>query len=148
MNSVGKVAVLVAEQGSEWSGWVEPLRAESSDVVVVVQRRAETPGELATRVRERVRELRLEGEITAAALVGGASWDTATLSARALMVRAIVTQMVGAGGGTMYLDGGGRAGRGRHAMAALAAVVEDQLGQTGVDVVTASAEPQPLHRAA
>lgn len=147
-----KMAVLVAERDSEWSGWVEPLGGESDDVVVVVQRRGETPGELATRVRERVQELRLEGEITAAALVGGASWDDKTLSARALMVRAIVNEMVSAGGGRVYLDGGASTGRGRHAMAALAAVVETQLAQTGVDVVTASAaqqqQAQPLRRAA
>lgn len=144
-----KTAVLVAERDSDWSGWVEPLGAESDDVVVVVQRRGEAPGELATRVRARVLELGLEGEISAAALVGGASWDDATLSARALMVRAIVNQMVASGRGRVFLDGGATAGRGRHAMAALAAVVDDQLAQTGVDVVTASAaEPQPLRRAA
>lgn len=145
-----KTAVLIAEHDSEWIGWVDPLRSESEDVVVVVQRRGESAGELATRVRERVRALRLEGEITAAALVGGPCWDDRTLSARALMVRAIVNEMVSAGGGRMYLDGGVQIGRGRHAMAALAAVVESQLAQTGVDVVTASAaaQPQPLRRAA
>jgi hypothetical protein len=143
-----KTAVLIAERDSDWSGWVEPLGNEADDVVVIVQRRGESPGELAMRVRERVLELRLESEISAAALVGGASWDDATLSARALMVRAIVTQMVSSGTGCVYLDGGGQPGRGRHAMAALAAVVEDQLAQTGVAVVTGSAEQQPLRRAA
>ncbi len=152
MSTEGKLALLVAERDGDWSGWVEPLRVDSEDVVVVVQRRGESAGEFATRVRERVQALRLEGEIAAAALVGGATWDDATLSARALMVRAIVTPMVSAGGGRVFLDGGAR-GRGRHAMAALAAVVEDQLGRTGVDVVTATAaaaEPQPerLPRAA
>jgi hypothetical protein len=151
MSTEGKLALLVAERDGEWSGWVEPLRADAGDVVVVVQRRGESAGEFATRVRERVQALRSEGEIGAAALVGGATWDDATLSARALMIRAIVTPMVSAGGGRVFLDGGARSGRGRHAMAALAAVVEDQLGRTGVDVVdttAAAAPPQRLPRAA
>ncbi len=143
MSTQGRLAVLVAERDGDWSGWVDPLRSESDDVVVILQRRGESAAELATRVRERVQELRLGAEITAAALVGGGSWDTATLSARALMVRAIATQMVSAGGGRIYLDGP-RAGRGRHAMAALASVVEDQVAQTGVDVVTAAAPAQPV----
>lgn len=141
--SIVSTALLVAERDSDWSGWVEPLREEAHDVVVVLQNRGETSAELATRVRERVQELRDKGEIAAAALVGGASWDETTLSARALMVRAIVTQMVSSGGGRVYLDGGGRSGRGRHAMAALASVVDEQLGQTGVDVVTASRSHTP-----
>ncbi len=150
MNIEGKLALLVAERDGDWSGWVEPLRAESDDVIVVVQRRDENASEFATRVRERVHRLRLEGELAAAALVGGSTWDDATLSSRSLMVRAIVTPMVSAGGGRVFLDGGVRSGRGRYAMAALASVVEDQLARTGVDVVTASAshEPEPLRRAA
>jgi hypothetical protein len=155
MSIASKTAVLVAERDSEWSSWVEPLRAASDDVVVLVQRAGESPSELATRVRERVQELHLEGEITAAALVGGPSFDDATLSARALIVRAIVNQMVRSGHGRVFLDGGARSGRGRHAMAALAAVVEDQLAHTGVDVMTATptapelaTSPQPLRRAA
>lgn len=143
MSTQGRLAVLVAERDGDWSGWVDPLRSDSDDVVVILQRRGETPGELATRVRERVQELRLTSEISAAALVGGACWDTATLSARALVVRAIANQMVSAGGGRIFLDGGARTGRGRHAMAALAAVVEDQVAHTGVDVLTSSAPALP-----
>lgn len=137
-----KTAVLVAESGCEWSGWVERLGTEADDVVIVVQRKGETLGELATRVRERVHELRLESEISAAALVGGDAWDEATLSARALIVRAIVTQMVSSGAGRVYLDAGAQPGRGRHAMAALASVVDDQVAHTGVSVLTSSAEQQ------
>lgn len=151
MSTEGKLALLVAERDGDWSGWVEPLRAESEDVVVLVQRRGESASEFATRVRERVHTLCLEGDIGAAALVGGSTWDDATLSARALIVRAIVTPMVSTGAGRVFLDSGARAGRGRHAMAALAAVVEDQLGRTGVNVVTASsvdAQPDRFRRAA
>jgi hypothetical protein len=136
MSRIAKTGVLVAERGADWSGWVEPLQAESDDVTVILQRCGESPGAFATRVRARVQELRAEGELVAASLVGAARWDDATLSARALVVRTIVTEMVGAGGGRVYLDAGARAGRGRHAMRALAAVVEDQVARTGVDLVT------------
>ncbi len=138
----GKWAVLVAEQQGDWDGWIEPLREQADEVVVVLQRRGESAAELATRVRERVQELREDGGVAAAALVGGATCDDATLSARALMVRAIVSQMVASGGGRVFLDSGLQAGRARHAMAALAAVVEDQVAQTGVDLVTAQGAPE------
>lgn len=151
MGTMGKWAVLVAEQHGDWSSWVDPLQAEADEVVVVLQRRGESAAELATRVRERVQELRNEGGVASAALVGGASFDEATLSARALIVRTIVTQMVASGGGCVYLDSGARAGRGRHAMAALASVVGDQVAHTGVHLVTAQgapSEPVRLRRAA
>lgn len=138
----GRLAVLVVERDGDWSGWVDALRSEADDLVVITQRRGESIAELATRVRERVQELRGTAELTAAALVG-AGWDTETLSARALMVRAIASQMGAAAGGRIYLDGGPRSGRGRHAMAALAAVVEDQVAPT-VDIVPSSA-PVPAH---
>lgn len=141
MGTKGKWAVLVAEQRGDWCGWVEPLREAAEQVVVILQRCGETPAELATRVRERAQELRAEGGIAAAALVGGASFDDATLSARARIVRTVVTQMVEVGGGRVYLDGSAQAGRGRHAMAALAAVVEDHVNQTGVELVSAQGVP-------
>jgi hypothetical protein len=50
--------------------------------------------------------------------------------------------MVASGGGRVFLDSGLQAGRARHAMAALAAVVEDQVAQTGVDLVTAQGAPE------
>jgi len=142
MGSTKKTAVLVAERGGEWSEWVEPLRDEVDDIAIVLQRSGETPSELATRVRERVGELQLEGELVAAALVGGDRWDPDTLSARSLMIRAIVSQMVPSSRGRLFLDGGERVGRGRHAMQALAAVVEDQVGG-GVSVMTRRPAVQP-----
>jgi hypothetical protein len=137
-----QTAVLVSERDGEWSGWVAPLREHSDDVAVVVQRMDETTGEFATRVRARILEIQKDTEIVAAALVGGSSFDDRTLSARALMVRAIVSPMVGSGGGSLFLDGGAR-GRGRHAMQALASVVGDQLTTTGVVISTACPAPVP-----
>ena len=129
-------AVLVAERDGDWSDWVESLRGEADDIAVVLQRMGESPSAFATRVRERVQELRARGELVAAALVGGDRWDAETLSARSLMIRAIVAEMSPAHQGQLYLDAGRTAGRGRYAMQALASVVEDQI-PTGVDVLTA-----------
>lgn len=143
MSRTKKTAVLVAERGGEWSEWVEPLREDVDEFAIVLQRQGESPSELATRVRERVAELQLEGELVAAALVGGDRWDPDTLSARSLMIRAMVSQMVPTGRGRLFLDGGERAGRGRHAMQALAAVVEDQVGG-GIAVSTQSPNVPPM----
>lgn len=147
MSSIKRTALLIAEREGDWSDWVEPLRGQADDIAVILQRMGETPSELATRVRERVGELQLEGELVAAALVGGEHWDSATLTARSLMIRAIVSQMISAGSGRLFLDGGAKSGRGRHAMQALAFVVEDQIGDSGVEVVT-SAGAQKVARAA
>ena len=143
--SAGKTALLVAEREGDWSAWVDPLREQSDDVAVVLQRQGESAGELATRVRARVEELSRDGEIVAAALVGGASFDDQTLSARARIVRAIVAPMAESGGGQLYLDGGARAGRGRHAMQALASALE---GHVGDSVVVSTAANQQIRSAA
>lgn len=141
MGQTGKTALLVAEREGDWGAWVDPLREQSDDVAVILQRRGETPAELATRVRARVEELQGGGaDIVAATLVGGASFDDKTIAARASIVRAIVGPMVSTGGGNLYLDGGASAGRGRHAMQALASALEDQIGQT-VTVTTNVAAP-------
>lgn len=143
MSSRKRTAVLVAERDGDWSKWVESLRGDADDIAIVLQRMGESPSELATRVRQRVQELQLGGDLVAAALVGGDRWDAETLSARSLMIRAIVNQMVASGRGQLFLDAGTHAGRSRHAMQALASVVEDQILDTGVEVLTAAAGPQP-----
>lgn len=136
-----RTAVLVAERDGDWSEWIESLRDDADDIAIVLQRMGESPAALATRVRERVEEL--DGDLVAAALVGGDRWDPDTLSARSLMIRAIVTRMVTSGRGQLFLDAGAHAGRGRHAMQALASVVEDQVADTGVEICTAARRPRP-----
>lgn len=153
MSVPSRIAVVVAERDGDWSPWIESLGDEVDDVTVVLQRQGESPSALATRVRQRVSEL--EGDLVAAALVGGSSWDSETLSARSLMIRAVVSQMVASGRGQLFLDAGAHVGRSRHAMQALASVVEDQIVDTGVDVLTtrperraASERPAAQRRAA
>lgn len=135
MASRKKMAVLVAERDGDWSEWIDSLRADVDDIAIVLQRMDESPAQLAFRVRSRVESL-AGAELVTAALVGGDRWDAETLSARSLMIRAIVSQMVSTGTGRLFLDAGTHARRGQHAMQALASVVEDQLLDTGVDVRT------------
>lgn len=143
-----KTGLLVAERDADWSEWIEPLRGEVHDIAIVLQRMGETPSELATRVRARITEIAAKGELVAAALVGGDRWDSDTLNARSLMIRAILSQMMGTEDGTLYLDAGDKGGRSRHAMQALASVVSEQIGD-GVDIVTTHGpRPVPARRRA
>lgn len=147
MNGKKRTAVLVAERDGDWNEWVESLRDEAEDIAVVLQRMGESPSAFATRVRERVQSLRAEGELVAAALVGGDGWDAEILSARSLMIRAIVAEMVPANRGQLFLDAGSTSGRGRYAMQALASVVEDQI-PAGVGVITSGPRPMTRRRQA
>lgn len=147
MSGKKTTAVLVAERDGEWNDWVESLRASADDIAIVLQRINETPSAFATRVRERVHALRLEGEVVAAALVGGDRYDSETLSARSLIIRAIVAEMAPANQGQLFLDAGPTPGRGRYAMQALAAVVESQI-PANVDVMTTGPREMVARRAA
>ncbi|MBZ0118403.1 MAG: hypothetical protein K8H88_15485 [Sandaracinaceae bacterium] len=140
MTSVrGKMAILIAEQDSDWGDWLRSLRCEADDVIILLQRQDEGATAFATRVRGRIHDLR-DGEIVAAALVGGEHFDDSVLGARSAVARAIVAQMAAQGRGQLFLDGGVRSGRGRHAMQALANVVFDQVAQTGVQVFSSGVE--------
>ena len=148
MTRTNKTAVLVAERAGDWSAWVEPLRARADDIAIVLQRLGETPAELATRVRERVAEIATQTEVVAAALVGGERWDSDTLSARSLMIRAIVSHMPPVQEGQLYLDAGTAGGRSWHAMQALGSVVAEQIGGQVDIVTTQGARPGSTRRAA
>lgn len=147
-----RIAVLVAERGADWDAWVAPLRG-ADELAVVLQRDDESAGEFATRVRTRLRAIEAHAELAGAALVGGSDWDAPTLSARSLIMQALVAPMVAQNGGRVFLDAGTTQGRGRFAMQALATVVEEQIAGSGVDIVTAVETPKapsryPARRAA
>lgn len=149
MSRQNKIGLLVAERDADWSEWIEPLRGEVHDIAIVLQRMGETPSELATRVRARVAELAGKGEVVAAALVGGECWDSDTLNARSLMIRAVLSHMMGSEQApTLYLDAGDKAGRSRHAMQALASVVSEQIGNAVQIVTTHGPSAVPARRAA
>jgi hypothetical protein len=130
-----KVSMIVAERGTDWTPWAEWLRARMPDVVVVVQRQAESVGELAMRVRARIDDADAQGQvIESAVMVGGTEGNDDVLASRSLALRAMASSMVRAGGGKIWLDGGATS-RGRWAMASLAEIVNEQLRLTGVTVL-------------
>jgi hypothetical protein len=140
MNSVrGEMAILIAELDSEWGDWLSSLRCEADDVLVLVQRPSESSPAFAARVRARVQDVR-DGEIVAAALVGGNHCDAGVIGARSSMLHAVVSQMVTVGRGQVFLDGGSGWGRARHSMQAIADALEEQVAHTGVDVFTSGVE--------
>ncbi len=142
MSSVRNTAILVAERDGDWSEWVEPLRGQAEDIAIVIQRMDESPAELAARVRERVEAIAREGELVAAALVGGERWDGETLSARSSMVQALVSHMRGPDS-ELFLDAGPSRGRGRHAMQAIASVLSEQVDDSLSIVTTRGPLPTP-----
>ena len=149
MLSGKKIAVLVAERGADWSGWLDHLEAEADGLAVLLQRDDESQAELATRARARVEHIAAAAEIVSTTLVGGELVDTDTLAARSLVVRAALTHMDPRGHGRIHLDAGDFAGRSRFAMRALASVVEEQVGRSTISVeTTRGANPTPRRRAA
>ena len=105
---------------------------------VAAEPSAETPT-FAARVRARVQDVR-DGEIVAAAMVGGNHCDAGVIAARSSMLHAVVSQMVTVGRGQVFLDGGSGSGRARHSMQAIADALEEQVAHTGVDVFTSGVE--------
>ncbi|MCA9605993.1 MAG: hypothetical protein KC619_10385, partial [Myxococcales bacterium] len=75
-------------------------------------------------------------------------WDSDTLNARSLMIRAVLSHMMGSEAPTLYLDAGEKAGRSRHAMQALASVVSEQIGNAVEIVTTHGPTAVPARRAA
>jgi hypothetical protein len=56
-NRSPNVSMVVAERGSDWSGWADAMRPGCSEVVVVQQLKGESPSTFAQRVCARVAEL-------------------------------------------------------------------------------------------
>lgn len=136
---IKNVAMVIAEKGSAWTPWVERFRAQCDDVIVVLQERGETVGDLATRVRAKVEELEeLEVSLRDAVIVGGGRIDADAMSARSLAIRAVVSPMVRASGGQLLLDS---KGPDRYSMMGLASTVASMLRGTGVLVAPADQVP-------
>lgn len=126
------VSLIAAEKGGYWAPWVEQFRAETPDVVVVLQQAGEKLSEFALRVRARVAELERDGlALSQAVLVGAGRTDPGALSARSLAIRAMASGMARRGGGRVVLED---AGNDRYSMAALAATVAPLVRGTGVTV--------------
>ncbi len=138
-NLATNVSIVVAERGSDWSGWAEALRARCPEVVVVQQLKGESPSDFAQRVRSRVTEIDGAGQtLQDAVIVGGGRTDKDAMAARSLEIRALVSPMVRAGAGHVYL--GGR-DQDKFSMLALASLVAEMLRGTGVSVAPTSGAP-------
>jgi hypothetical protein len=134
-----RVSLIAAEKGGYWAPWVERFRADTPDVVVVLQQVGEKLGEFSLRIRARLAELERNGiSMEQSVLVGGGRTDADALSARSVAIRSMAAAMARHGGGDVTLDD---AGDDRHAMAALAVTVSPLVSGTGVRVVHQSAPP-------
>ncbi len=138
-NLLPNVSMVVAERGSDWSGWAEALRQGCPEVVVVQQATEESPSAFAQRVRSRVSELDSSGQtLREAVIVGGGRTDKDAMAARSLEIRALVSPMVRAGTGRVFL---GSREQDKFSMLALASLVAEMLRGTGVSVAPTSGTP-------
>jgi len=134
-------SLIVAERGSDWTRWVDVLRAETPGCDVIVQQPGESVGALSQRVRAHVASLvDGGGTLRNAVIVGGGRTDADAISARSQAVRAIVAPMVKAAGGRLFLSAGSPD---RLAMMGLAGVVAPMLVGTGVTVLPVG-DPPPM----
>ncbi len=137
MATVGQVAVIIAQEGTDSSSDVASRRAETPAVVLVAQEPGETLGSLGQRVRARVRALVAEGwRIRSATFVARAGFDLSDVPATMELLRVLVSSMVSFGSGTVYLSPQGKGVRTQYALEALASAVGDQVRGTGVEIVT------------
>lgn len=130
------ISIVVAERGSDWSGWAESFRQTCPEVVVVQQQKEESASAFAQRVRARVTELESSGQtLRDAVIVGGGRTDNEAMAARSLEIRALVSPMVRAGVGRMFL---GSREQDKYSMLALASLVAEMVRGTGVSVAPAN----------
>jgi hypothetical protein len=140
-------AFVIAESDADWGGWVEALSSEAAEVSVIMQRDDEPTAAFAARVRGQL--VSRPGQVAAAALVGGARWDSDVLSARSAILRTLTTRMLTHGEGQVFLDEGRRRqGPARFAMRALASVVEEMVGDDAVVLETTRGPVLPPRRVA
>lgn len=133
-----QTAILVAEHGSAFGPFVRWARAGGREVVVVEQGLAESPADLARRVRDTVEELETSGaRVEAGFLLGGGRTDESVLSSRSSMVRTLIAPMVHVNDGDLVLVS---SGRDRFSMQGLAAITGELLRGANVRVRSVTAE--------
>ncbi len=136
MAAVGQVAVIVAQRGSSPDAAVEARQAEAPTVVLLNQEPGESLGGLGQRVRAHVRALLLDGwRIRSATFVARKDFGIADVPATSELLRSLVTSMVGARAGRVYLQSHGEGTRSHFALKALAFAIADQVRGTGVEIV-------------
>jgi hypothetical protein len=137
MASVGQVAVIVAQRGGSPEAAVEARQAEAPTVVLLHQEPGESLGGLGQRVRACAKALVSDGwRIRSATFVAHKDFGIADLPATSELLRSLITSMVGAGEGRVYLQSQGEGTRSHFALQALAFAISDQVRGTGVEIVT------------
>jgi len=138
MATVGQVAVIVAQRGTSPEAAVEARQTDSPTVLLLSQEPGESLGGLGQRVRARVHALVSEGwRIRSATFVARPDFGIADVPATSELLRALISSMVDAGYGRVYLKSQGT--RAHYALQALAFAISDQVRGTGVEIITSKA---------
>ncbi len=141
MATIGQVAVIVAQRGTNPEPTVDARQAEAPTVVLLHQEPGESLGGLGQRVRAHVRALVSDGwRIRSATFVARKDFGIADIPATSELLRSLITSMVGAGAGRVYLQSQGQGTRSHFALQALAFAISDQVRGTGVEIVTGDGE--------
>lgn len=143
MATVGQVAVIIAQRGTNPGTAIEARQqVDAPTVVLLAQGPSESLGGLGQRVRARVLSLVSEGwRIRSATFVARRDFGIADVPATSELLRSLVSSMVDAGSGRVYLQSQGQGTRGHFALQALACAISDQVRGTGVEIVTGDAGP-------
>jgi hypothetical protein len=136
MASLGHVAVIVAQDGANTGTPVEALLAMGPTVVMLTQEPGETLSKLSQRVRARVQILLNDGfRVHSATFIAKNGFGLRDVLPTAEMLRSLVTPMVAAGHGRVFLQSDARDARSGYALAALADAIQDQVRGTGVEII-------------
>jgi hypothetical protein len=136
MATVGQVAVIIAQEGTDGAHAVEARRLDTSAVVLLSQEPGETMAGLGQRVRARVKALVLEGfRIRSATFIARNGFDLPDVPATMELLRVLVSSLVAVGSGRVYLSAQGKSMRTHYALESLASAIADQVRGTGVEIV-------------
>jgi hypothetical protein len=136
MATVGQVAVIIAQEGTDGALAVEARRLDTPAVVLLSQEPGETLGSLGQRVRARVKALVTEGfRIRSATFVARNGFDLPDVPATMELLRVLVSSMVAVGAGRVYLSSQSKGMRSHYALESLASAIGDQVRGTGVEIV-------------
>lgn len=135
MATVSKLAVIVAQYGADLSACVASHADGPYEILQQVEQ--ETPGQLATRVRERLAHLTESGcRIHSASFVARNAFDVRDVMSMAGLLRGLVAAMVAVGAGQVHLHAEPRDLQTGYALTALADAISEQLHGTGVALAT------------
>jgi len=135
MAVVSKLAVVVAQYGADVSACVASHLGAPHEVLQ--QAEHETPGQLSTRVRERLAHLVDAGcRIESASFVARTDFEVRDVMAVAGLLRTLVAAVVAVGAGQVHLHADPRDLQTGYALTALADAITEQLHGTGVALAT------------